>query len=81
MGFQIEDEQVHEVIFSRKLKKVPYPGVPQGSILDPCYLSDGSCSNPKLFADHTSLFSMTHDTDTSAVNQGLFQTLGHGCVF
>ena len=47
-------------------------GVPQGSILGPLLfiifvnnLSDGLSSNPKLFADDTSLFSVVHDINTS----------------
>ena len=48
-------------------------GDPQGSILDPLFfliyindLSDDLSSNPKLFADDTSLFSVVHDKNTSA---------------
>ena len=48
-------------------------GVLQGSILGPILflfyindLADGLSSNAKLFADDTSLFSVTHDIDTSA---------------
>ena len=43
-------------------------GVPQGLILDPLFflifindLSDNLVSNPKLFADDTSLFSVVQD--------------------
>ena len=47
-------------------------GDPQGSILDPLFfliyindLSDDLSSNPKLFADDTSLFSVVNDKNTS----------------
>ena len=49
-------------------------GVPQGSILGPILfliyminLSDGLSSNAKRFADDTSLFSVVHDINTSAI--------------
>ena len=54
--------------------------VRQGSILGPLLfliyinnLSEGLSSNPKLFADNTSLFSVIHDSNTSALelNNGL----------
>ena len=49
--------------------------VPQGSILGPHLilvyindLSNGLKSNPKLFADDTSLFSVIHDVNSSQID-------------
>ena len=48
-------------------------GVPKGSVLDPLFfliyindLSDGLTSNPKLFADDTSLFSVVQNINSTA---------------
>ena len=48
-------------------------GIPHGSILGPLFfliyikdLSDGLTSNPKLFADDTSLFSVIHNINSTA---------------
>ena len=50
-------------------------GVPQGSVLGPLLslvyinnLSNGLKSNPKLFADDTSLFSVIHDFNSAQID-------------
>ena len=50
-------------------------GVPQGSILESLLflvyindLSNGLKSNPKFFADDTSLFSVVHDVNSSQID-------------
>ena len=50
-------------------------GVPLGSILGPLlfliyinHLTEGISSNARIFADDASLFSVTHDIQTSANN-------------
>ena len=50
-------------------------GVPEGSVLGPLYfltyindLSDGLTSNPKLFVDDISLFSVIHNINSTANN-------------
>ena len=61
-------------------------GFLQGSILGPLFLfyindlSNGLKSNPKLFADDTSLFSVIHDVNSSQIdlNENLDKTtIGH----
>ena len=61
-------------------------GLPQGSLLGPLlfliYLNDlteGLSSNPKLFADETSLFSVIYEIQTSAnnLNKDLQRIVGY----
>ena len=60
-------------------------GVTQGSILGPLFflicindLSDGLASNPKLFEDNTSLFSVVHNINSTAndLNSNLMKIRG-----
>ena len=63
-------------------------GVPQGSILGPLLfliyindLTEGLTNNVKLFTDDTSLFSVVHNTQTSANDLNKFLKILDNWVF
>ena len=87
-GFLKERKQC--VILSGQLStwKNISAGVPQDSILGPFlfliyinYLTEGLTTNVKLFADDTSLFSVVHDTQTSANDLNKDLKIINNCAF
>ena len=51
-------KQAQEIVFSRKFKKATH---------HPLLFNNNNISNAKLFADDTSLFSVVHNINTSAI--------------